>query len=115
MGNEYKHTLIVIGLKGAPNQFADALEKAVYGDKSAPVKVAKQLGVEGLVRRLRPQIEVESPTFHFDTPHRIDLDALAKPSEKTRGMWFLVKYSSCESGYRGHAVIRGGKVIQHIR
>ncbi len=114
MGNEYEHNLTVIGLKETPNQFANALEKAVYGDNSASIKVAAPVEVEGLVRRLRPQVEVEFPNFHFETATGPDLEAMAKLSEKTKGVWFLLKYSSWESGCRGQAVIRDGKVIEQI-
>ena len=67
MGNDYKHTLTIFGLKDAPRHFASTLEKEIHVDKHASVEVAKQLGIESLLERLRPQVEIGSPNFHFDT------------------------------------------------
>jgi hypothetical protein len=114
MSNDYKHTLTVIGLKNNPCQFASALEREIYGDKARSIELAKQLGVKDLIEKLRPRVEVVAPRFQFETATGPDIEALAKLSEKTRGVWFLVKYSSWESGYRGQTVIRDGTVIEHI-
>jgi hypothetical protein len=101
MGSDQHHTLMVTGLQCRPVEFANILQRTIYGTQ--PCDDALVEVTEG-----------PHPKFEFRTQWDIPLEFFTAMSAKRTGQTFLLEHSSQECGFRGQVVIRDGVVLEQI-
>ncbi len=99
MANEYRNRLIIVEMKGEPQQFASLLELAMYGQKLTPGHPCSVVGGGG-----------DNPELYFETKWQPPEKELQAVSKKLKSL-LVLKYNSFDSGLRGHMIISDGRVL----
>jgi hypothetical protein len=98
LANQIDNRLIVVGLKGNPEDFARELENQMYG-------------------RVVPHdsghffVEAKNGNFDFTTKWAPKVDAVIELSKKWKDHVFLLSYGGFETQRNGQVVIRNGNVL----
>src|SRR6266404_315209 len=114
MGNECRHNLIVVGLNDRDlDEFAEALEQETGCEIGIPLKLTRQFQGKTAFNAAQGQTGVAVFEFQFVTSSGTRVWPLQRLSKKHARLTLLLSYSSWASGFRGQAVIKHGRVMEH--